>query len=93
MALRLAAGTPEEGHFHDVFDLRLSATVFKPFRDMRHHVFTVTGGWMVKAARIHREKRRRPGTKKLKMASYHWRLEVTQQAKREIGCRSWFRNG
>ena len=64
------------GRLHYVFDLKLSTAIFKSFRNMRDDVFTVTGGSLVKAKRIHKERRRRPGTRELATVSNHWRLEV-----------------
>ena len=64
------------GRLHYVFDLHLSAGVSKSYRDVRDHVFTVTGGSTVGARRIHRDNQPRPGTNQLALVSNHWRVEV-----------------
>ena len=64
------------GRLHYVFDLKLSTAISKSFKDMRDYVFTVTDGEIVKAQRIHKKRRRLPGTTKFATFSNHWRLEV-----------------
>ena len=59
------------GHFNYRFDLKLSEPVAIPFQDMRDHAFEVTNGQIVKAKRIHRERRSR------RLFSDHWRMEVS----------------
>ncbi|MYK50213.1 MAG: hypothetical protein F4032_00440 [Gemmatimonadetes bacterium] len=79
LTARLVEKNPVDGsggRLHYVFDLKLSTAISKSFKDMRDYVFTVTDGEIVKAQRIHKKRRRLPGTTKFATFSNHWRMEV-----------------
>ena len=62
------------GRLHYRYDLKFSEAVLKSYMDMRDHVFTVTGGTIVKAKRIHKKTVFHKGERR--MLSNHWRMEV-----------------